>query len=176
MNWEAIGAIGEVFGALAVFFTLIYLATQLRHNTLSTRASTYSRTTDGWHTYLQSQTIEDLDLMFKLATDYKDLSNAEFYRGYYLCRTLFRRMEHDYFQYRAGTFESGTWEAYLKSFEQDTFTNPGIRAMWELQREFVDPVFRDHIQPLIDVVATSTHANLRKRYNQLMNDATTDII
>ncbi|HEY5647584.1 MAG TPA: hypothetical protein VIS76_16660 [Pseudomonadales bacterium] len=31
MNWEAIGAIGETLGALAVFITLVYLAVQVRH-------------------------------------------------------------------------------------------------------------------------------------------------
>ena len=31
MNWEAIGAAGEVLGAVAVFVTLVYLATQIRH-------------------------------------------------------------------------------------------------------------------------------------------------
>jgi len=33
MEWEAVGAIGEVSGAIAVFITLIYLAVQLRQNT-----------------------------------------------------------------------------------------------------------------------------------------------
>ena len=31
MNWEAIGAIGEITGAIAVVITLIYLASQVRH-------------------------------------------------------------------------------------------------------------------------------------------------
>ena len=38
--WEAIGAIGEIVGALAVVVTLVYLSFQLRHNTYATRAST----------------------------------------------------------------------------------------------------------------------------------------
>ena len=33
MNWEVIGAMGEVLGALAVFLTLIYLAAQVRQHT-----------------------------------------------------------------------------------------------------------------------------------------------
>ncbi len=33
MNWDAIGAVGELAGALAVLITLIYLAVQLRQNT-----------------------------------------------------------------------------------------------------------------------------------------------
>ena len=35
MNWEAIGATGEVVGAVAVFATLVYLAIQIRQNTAS---------------------------------------------------------------------------------------------------------------------------------------------
>ena len=31
MNWDAIGAVGEVLGSLAVFITLGYLAVQIRH-------------------------------------------------------------------------------------------------------------------------------------------------
>ena len=41
MNWDAIGAIGEVSGAVAVVVTLIYLAGQLRQNTQALRSSTY---------------------------------------------------------------------------------------------------------------------------------------
>jgi hypothetical protein len=33
MNWEAIGAIGEVLGALGVVVTLVFLAVQIRQNT-----------------------------------------------------------------------------------------------------------------------------------------------
>ncbi len=35
LNWEAIGAIGEIVGAVAVVITLIFLTIQLRHNTRS---------------------------------------------------------------------------------------------------------------------------------------------
>jgi len=31
MNWEEVGAIGQVLGSIAVFITLGYLAVQLRH-------------------------------------------------------------------------------------------------------------------------------------------------
>ena len=38
MNWDAIGAVGEILGALAVFVTLIYLAIQTRDNVKVLRA------------------------------------------------------------------------------------------------------------------------------------------
>ena len=31
MNWDAIGAVGEVIGAMAVVISIIYLAVQIRH-------------------------------------------------------------------------------------------------------------------------------------------------
>jgi hypothetical protein len=37
MNWEAIGAIGEVVGAAGVIASLVYLAVQIRQNTRSIR-------------------------------------------------------------------------------------------------------------------------------------------
>ena len=38
MNWEAIGAVGEILGALAVFISLLYLATQIRASTNQAKA------------------------------------------------------------------------------------------------------------------------------------------
>lgn len=39
MNWDALGAIGEIIGAAAVFATLVYLAVQIRQNTGAVRAA-----------------------------------------------------------------------------------------------------------------------------------------
>ncbi|MBT4162715.1 MAG: hypothetical protein HOC70_03800 [Gammaproteobacteria bacterium] len=168
MNWDALGAIGEIVGAIAVFLTLMYLAVQLKQNTASTQAATYSRTTEGWQDYLLSQSREDLDLIFRLSADHENLTNSEFFRAYYLCRSIFRRMEHDFYQYQAGTFDSGTWEAYVSSFQNDTFNNPGIRAMWALQSDFINPEFRTYIQPMIDSAEANRRPDARKRYDQLI--------
>ena len=39
MDWSAVGAIGEVFGAVAVVLSLIYVAAQVRQNTSALRSS-----------------------------------------------------------------------------------------------------------------------------------------
>ena len=168
MNWEAIGAIGEVLGAVAVILTLAYLAVQIRQNTSSTRASTYSNTTDGWANYMQFQTSEDIELLVSLATRPSELSTAEFYRGYYLCRVMFRRMEHDYFQFKVGTFEPKTWNAYVRSFKEDTFSNPAIQVMWKLQSDYLDPDFCAYIQPQIDAAAAMEQPDVQTEYIRLL--------
>ena len=59
MNWEAIGAVGEILGALLVGVTLIYLAVQLRQNTRATRAATLQE--------IQRDLRRDLDIPLVLA-------------------------------------------------------------------------------------------------------------
>ncbi len=68
MNWEAIGAIGEITGALGVIASLVYLAAQIRHgsrqtelNTRSVQASAYQQLIDH-HTSLNMQLATSSDL------------------------------------------------------------------------------------------------------------------
>jgi hypothetical protein len=42
--------------------------------------------------------------------------------------------------------------------------------MWKLQCDFVDPAFRNHMQPLIAAAAKTRQRNIRQRYDQLMED------
>ena len=54
MNWEAIGAIGEIVGAAGVIVTLLYLASQLRQNTRALQVTSIDSTTQvgntvRWH-------------------------------------------------------------------------------------------------------------------------------
>ena len=48
MNWEAIGAVGEIVGALAVFLTLFYLASQIRQSNRATQANIESQPGVWW--------------------------------------------------------------------------------------------------------------------------------
>ncbi len=41
MNWDAIGAIGEILGAAAVFASLIYLAVQTKQNTRALKSAAF---------------------------------------------------------------------------------------------------------------------------------------
>jgi uncharacterized protein YbcV (DUF1398 family) len=47
MNWEAVGAVGEILGAVGVIVTLGYLAAQIRANTRQSRAAMTQSIVDG---------------------------------------------------------------------------------------------------------------------------------
>jgi hypothetical protein len=168
MSIVELGAVGEFLGSFAVIVTLVYLAAQIRQNTTMVKAATYSETTDGWTRYMQDQSVEDLELLISLATKPSELTTASFLRGYYLCRVVFRRMEHDHYQYKANTFDSDTWNAYVASWREDTFNNPSFRAMWKLQRDYFDPKFVQFMNGVVEESRLRNPIHPRKIYEELL--------
>ena len=49
MNWDAIGAVGEVVGAFAVVLTLIFLAREVRLSRLANEAASVDALATGWN-------------------------------------------------------------------------------------------------------------------------------
>ncbi len=81
-------------------------------------------------------------------------------------------MEHDYYQFNNGTFEAETWTAYVRAFREDTFQNPALRAMWDLQSAYFDPQFSEYMQAVVRE-ASATHApNLRRRFVERLEEET----
>ena len=65
MNWEAVGAIGEVLGALVVTVSLIYLALQVRQANLQAQGSAHADWFINWNDLLKgwisdAETIEEV--------------------------------------------------------------------------------------------------------------------
>ena len=90
MNWEAIGAVGEVLGAVAVVITLVYLAKQLRENTKSIRLQSVESTYKDWNEILKDmQNIDGAGLAYKKALKGEPLSELEEHQLTYLFRRIF---------------------------------------------------------------------------------------
>jgi hypothetical protein len=49
VNWDAVAAMGEIPGALAVLVALIYLAVQIKQNTSAVATATYESTMTGFN-------------------------------------------------------------------------------------------------------------------------------
>ena len=61
MNWDALGAIAELIGAVTVISTLIYLALQVRHGRESTDLNTMMLQAANWR-HFQSLIVENENL------------------------------------------------------------------------------------------------------------------
>ena len=88
MNWSAIGAIGEILGALAVFVSLIYLGAQIRANTRQSKAAMASGVTVEQSRLLESLGRPDLaEIAVKILTG-AEMSDEQHFRWHtHLART-----------------------------------------------------------------------------------------
>ena len=79
LNWEAIGAIGEVVGGVAVIATLLYLAIQIRQNAQSVRNAASLSVNEGLAEINRrlSNDAEFADLWLRGLKDYRGLTNVE---------------------------------------------------------------------------------------------------
>lgn len=82
MNWEAIGAIGEIVGALAVVGSLIYLATQISVSNRSARNAANQELFNQWASNVEliGGSSEKSLLFIKGLSKFESLSQDETFR------------------------------------------------------------------------------------------------
>lgn len=79
MNWDAIGAIGEIIGAVVVVITLLYLATQIRQTSKSIEVSALRDTTAQWNQWseLLATTPDLAAIVVRGNKSYRQLSEED---------------------------------------------------------------------------------------------------
>jgi hypothetical protein len=151
MNWEALGAIGELAGALVVVLTLFYLAVQIKQNTLAVKTSSHHAITDSFNVINGLMASDPrLARIWRLGTlDMSALSEDEQISFSFMNVMVMRVYETLYYQHQAGTIED---QLYLG--EENTIkwaiANPGFREWWLANPISFGPEFRDYIAKLIE--------------------------
>lgn len=111
MNWDALGAIGELLGALVVIVTLVYLAIQLRENTRMLRISAADRALAFVLEFTGdlARDEEFSQLLTHGAEDWENLSESERVRMAYVFFRMFKIFENIHYLYTIGYLEEETW-------------------------------------------------------------------
>ena len=150
MNWDALGAIGEVVGAIAVVVTLIYLAVQIRQNTSSIRASTLQSNTNVWASTFTAIADEELARVYAIGSlgspEAKPIAYTQFF---FLCKAMFVGFEDQYYQYRQGTLDENIYLGYERSIALQALAFPGVQAWWRQTRDTYSPEFVARIDKMI---------------------------
>lgn len=154
VNWEAVGAIGEVIGALGVILTLGYLARQIRQNSAVVRSATRQAisTTQAEVGFRLAENAE----LRSAALQYTNLESSvpeKELAGHFYLRAVLRTYENQYHQHVDGTFDDSIWVGYRNSMAQN-FASPSIREFWQAHRSLYSSEFAAFIESdLLDVSA-----------------------
>ena len=143
MDWTAIGAVGELVGAVAVVVSLIYLSRQVRQNTRALRTANAATVKQNFQTiaraFITDRGASDIILR---ALKRDELTPAEQLSAYAWFFDVLKSGELAYSQYRSGDLDEAVWEASLQFFLA-YWTTPGMREYWRDRRQAFTPDFRE---------------------------------
>lgn len=144
MNWDAIGAVGEILGALAVFASLIYLAVQIRGQAKQQRKHAIDQLTENWLDVLETQTHTDAaEVWAKGISDVENLDLTERVQFYSITGRMFRICEGFYLSYTAGDLDEEVWKGQSAMLE-DILMHPGVVRVWDDRKHWFTRPFCEY--------------------------------
>ena len=149
MNWEAIGAVGEILGALAVFVSLMYLAAQIRGQNKQAKASAFQEigiaTAAGWSVLAQNRELSDAVWTAVARNDgYLDQSESD--KGIIRAQLLswIRLGESLYLQTQQELLDEEAMDKL--GYGAVTFKNPLVEDAWPDLRQLITPDYAEYLE------------------------------
>ncbi len=148
MNWDAIGAIGEIVGAVAVVASLAYLAAQIRNQNRESRLAAMHEISNDFRESTSKILDGDLSHIFvKALESFEILTEEERLRLIVVFIGIFRSWEEAFIRHDIGHLDSRAWEPIL-SYYTFIMSTPAARKVWEMRKEHFDDRFRDFVDEL----------------------------
>ena len=148
MNWDAIGAIGEIIGATAVVASLVYLAVQIQSQNRESRMSSMHDISVGYRDNLAAMAeVDASDLFTKAFDDYDSLTRAETLRLIAGVSRNYRVWEEAFLLYQSGYLEKRTWETMLRQFSGYASVRP-FYEVWAMRKQYFDEEFQEFVDSL----------------------------
>ncbi len=145
MNWDAIGAVGEIIGAIAVFATLFYLAKQIRQQN---KIAEYEAVQSIFHEFneLNSMFFQDdskIALLLNGLENPDQLSDIEAGQFQYMIRNYFHSVYMAFKAFNANLLSAEDWREIARPFSE-VMESPG-GALWKKTNPGIMPEFFDEI-------------------------------
>jgi len=148
MNWEAVSAIGEIVGAIAVVATLVYLAIQIRQSRQTDRTSAYDSSIrnliDIRQTALENPEITDVP--FRGLNAPETLNDQEQFRFRLLMNNIMLSFWH--VRSQPAELSSEMWKTQIPAIKR-VIGSPGGKWFWENHRSEFVASFRAEIDQSI---------------------------
>ena len=148
MNWDAVGAIGEIVGAFAVVMSLVYLASQIQVQNREARVASVHQVIEGYRSSIAAlHEPEMADIWIQAIDDFDRLTPSQRLRFFVYCTTALRSFEDAYFQWCEGRLEAETWRA-LTAPLIDAVSTDAFGRFWKLRRHHFRGDFAEYIENL----------------------------
>ena len=146
MNWDAIGAIGDIVGALAVVVSLVYLAIQIRAQNSQAKQSAQLEMSREQRNASEMFANENIsDIFVRANKDYSSLSEAESVQLIVIVTGLFRAWENAFLENKDGNLVPSVWLALSNDYTQ-LMGAASIRYIWTLRKQNYNTEFQKYVE------------------------------
>src|SRR5437588_6032773 len=157
MNWDAISAVSQLIGSIAVVISVLYLAVQLRSSTRVARVAAM----DAAAAALRDVTkpfMENAELARIWRTGLENLnalSPEDQARFFHATHQFLKALETIHFHYLNGLMDKQLWLGWQELLRH-YIAAPGVVQYWNLRSELFSARFREYISHLEPVSARRT--------------------
>jgi hypothetical protein len=157
VNWDAIGAVGEILGATAVVVTLAYLARQLRQEARSDTAETMGTWLADYNGIVLDilRDAEVAKILREGLTDFEQLSGNDQMRFHAWMVAHLLNAQVLWFQWDDGIMHRQIADQQL-TFNAMMLKTKGGSRWWSTARGIWRPEFVEHIDKLIEELSPIT--------------------
>lgn len=152
MTIVELGALGEFFGAILLFGSLIYVGIQIRQNTRSLQINMEQSISDSIADPMQSAANSTFpDIYFRASSDPSQLDDVELARYAFFLVGYFKKLEHAHFQFTEGNLSSESWNALVSAIGIQ-FQSLGMQRYWSIRHSYHADAFQSFIETTISQV------------------------
>ena len=143
MNWEAIGAVGEILGAAGVIVTLVYLARQLGQHTAMLRVQASSERLERDYD-IASSVIESREVAEMWAKDFDTLDEIDRHRMMFFERRAIVLWHHLFHMRRRGLLADSDWHEH-QWLIRNLGRRQAVREAWRFFKEAYQKPFQEFL-------------------------------
>jgi hypothetical protein len=160
MNWEAVAAIAEAIGVIAILVSLVYVAAQIRQGTAQFARSVEANELAAFERNIEAGNhLRELlllhpglsELMLKGFQSYRELNKVERFRFGLLLRNIFSGMQGGFIRQISVDHDPEQFDGGARILDE-LLMNPGVREWLEKNTPDWRPEFQSFVDERLDIV------------------------
>ena len=161
MNWDAINAISQLVSSIAVVFSLLYLAQELRRSTrvakVAAQDAAASAVREVTNTFMENADMSRI--WGNGLEDLTRLSREDQARFFHAAHQFLKALETIHFHHLNGLMDDELWHGW-RELLRHYISAPGIARYWEIRNQLFSTRFRDFVSQLEPARDRRTVGNL----------------
>lgn len=149
MNWDAISAVSQLVGSIAVVFSVLYLGVQVHRSTrvakVAAQDAAAAAVREVTNTFMENA---EMARIWRVGLeDLETLSAEDQARFFHAAHQFMKALETIHFHYVTGLMDKQLWLGWLELLRHYAAA-PGISHYWQLRSDLFSHRFREFVRTL----------------------------